>query len=661
MYKLLLLLVSFNTMAAPSYWQRTDLSQTDKSNLIQEADTQPSQFQLIEFNKASFAHELLYNKNSDKIVSLPLPNGEFEEFSIQEVSIMSENLAIKYPEFKTYRGQSLKGNKTLVLDVTHKGLNAVINSATESVWINPISRFTNTSHMSYYKRDLQNKNTNWQCGVEDHDLDLELQKKTEFTQMTEEAKGGQITLPTNGLSLKTYRLAVAATGEYTAFHSAPNAANVTDGMAAIVTAMNRVNGVFEVEVGIRMVLIDNNDQIVFTDPVTDDYSNDDGLAMLTENTTKINATIGSANYDIGHVFSTGGGGIASLGGPCRSNKAQGVTGLNSPVNDFFYIDYVAHEIGHQWTGRHIFNADTNGCDGPRTSSAAYEPGSGSTIMGYAGLCGSLNNTQNRSDPYFNSYSLEQIINYSESTSASSCSTLISTNNQAPVIEAGANYTIPHSTPFTLCAQATDDNDSNLTYNWEQNDLGPAGDQDAVTGNAPAFRSYRAVADNCRTFPMISSILNGTTVKGEHLPDYQRNMNFRATARDNELNGGGIGTDDMLITVTENGPFRLTSHDINNTIVTGIENSFSWDVANTNTAPVNCATVDIDFSQDGGLTFANAIMGIPNTGSGKAIVPGGGTNNIRVRIKCSDNIFFDINDTNLTSVDDLIYNNGFESN
>ena len=568
--------------------------------------------------------------------------------------IMEPNLAIKYPDFTTFRGQSLEGNKTLIMDVTHKGLHAVIKSDSGSIWIDPVNRETNKLHMSYYKNELQNRTTNWQCGVKDHELDI---SETNIQNSKARAVQGG-TLPVNELTLKTYRIAVAATGEYTQFHGG----TVKDGMAAIVTAMNRVNGIYETEVGIRMTLVANNDQVIFTDSVTDGYTNDNGGIMLGQNRSKLNSVIGFANYDIGHVFSTGGGGIAGFGVSCGTFKAEGVTGLGSPVNDPFYVDYVAHEIGHQWRGSHIFNAVSNACGGGnRSGSAAVEPGSGSTIMGYAGICGGLNNMQNFSDPYFNSYSLGQIINFSSVASGSSCSVETNTLNEAPIVEAGPNYAIPKSTPFTLCAQATDDNDTNLTFSWEQNDTGPAGNYNTPSGNAPIFRSFNAVTDNCRTFPRLPSVLAGQVSKGETLPTYARNMNFRATVRDNELLGS-IGTDDMDIEVTADGPFQLTSfNSIGGTIVSDAPNRITWDVANTDQSPVNCTTVDFDISLDGGVTFENTTSGLPNTGSGTIMVPESNTDETRIRISCSDNIFFDVNNQDMTHIDDLIFNNGFESN
>ncbi len=646
----LLLALFIINISNAEIWNSLEIkSKSNESTLMYDFEIYPNQFHLLELDLSRAQRQ----SNNSPQIELPLPNGEFDSFIIEPVSIMEAELAYKFPNIKTFRGYSTNNPAhTLVLDITPKGLHAVINTPENNIWIDPIHRHDTVRHISYFQSDLSRK-TEWQCSMDEtEDNHTKIQNRLIES---DELRGNL--LPSNQLVLKTYRLAVAATGEYTAFHSPPNDANVADGMAAIVTAMNRVNGIYESEVGIRMILVANNDQIVFTDPITDGFSNFDGFDMLFENQSIIDNVIGSANYDIGHVFSTGGGGIASLGVPClNGSKAKGVTGLSNPLNDVFYVDYVSHEMGHQWDANHIFNSVASACNGNRSGSSAVEPGSGSTILGYAGICGA-DDLQNNSDAYFNSHSLEEITNYANNFGA--CSVNQNTNNQAPVVEAGDSYSIPKSTPFTLCAQATDVDSSNLSYNWEQNDTGPSGSPQSPNGNAPIFRSFESSVDNCRTFPKLTDLLNQTSTLGEILPSYARNLNFRVTTRDNELNGGAFSTDDLNISVTDDGPFELTSHNTGS-YSKGLMSQLYWDVANTDQNPINCNFVDISVSTDAGQNFVlDGNSPFSNNGSAMIQIPDIETSQGRIKIECNNNVFFNISKNNIIFTDDLIFENRFE--
>ncbi len=337
------------------------------------------------------------------------------------------------------------------------------------------------------------------------------------------------------------------------------------------------------------------------------------------------------------------------------SKARGTTGLPNPIGDSFYIDFVAHEMGHQFGGNHPFNGSLGNCSGGnRNGSTAYEPGSGSTIMSYAGIC-SGDNLQAHSDPYFHSISLQEITNFTENPgTGGSCSANTVNPNQAPVIDTGSlttGYTIPARTPFLLNGSASDaDTFDTVTYSWEQWDLGPqapltAGDN----GTSPIFRTYKPVLSGTRLFPSLSTILGGPAIKGETLPTTNRTLKFRLTARDEQAGNGSSQSADVSLTVANSaGPFKVTAPIAAITWGAGQNQTVTWDVAGTNISPVNCPNVDIDLSVDGGQTWAASLAStVPNSGSSSIIVPSVVTTQARVRVNCSNNIFFNISPGNFT--------------
>lgn len=572
------------------------------------------------------------------ILSLPLPDGEYGRFQIVTSPVMAPELTAKFPEIKTYVGQGIDDPTAAArLDWTPHGFHGMILSANGTIFIDPYSQGNITNYISYDKKAFTPANTLPELPPIDIPNSLTTARQPLDTNLSANTSGSQ---------LRTYRLAVAATGEYTAFHGG----TVSLGQAAIVTAINRVTGIYEREVAVRLTLVANNSLLVYTNGATDPYTNDDGFAMLSQNQTNINAVIGSANYDVGHVFSTGGGGIANVGVICNGSfKAGGVTGLPSPTGDPFYVDYVSHELGHQFSALHTFNSTTGSCFGNRTSSTAYEPGSATTIMGYAGICGA-DNIQFSGDDYFHTISFDQIRNHVTAGSGSSCGTVTATGNTPPVADAGTGgFTIPINTPFMLTGAGSDANEDALTYSWEQFDLGAGGSPDGPTGNAPIFRSFIATSSPTRTFPQMSDIVNNTHTLGEILPSYARSLNFRLTVRDNRTGGGGVDYDTLSFDVTDAaGPFLVTGP---NTAVSWTGSSsatISWDVANTDQAPVSCAAVNLLLSTDGGWTYPITLLsGTANDGTQLITVPNLSTSTARVKVECTDNIFFDISDENFT--------------
>ena len=572
------------------------------------------------------------------VLSMPLPQGGFGRFRIEEAPIMAPELGRKYPEIQTYRGQGIDDpSATLRFSVTPQGFHGHILSTDGRIFIDPRSVGDFQYAIAYFTRDYPApEGLEWQCHVDEYEA---------------HRPGGTNEPSGVGLDLRVYRLALAATGEYTAFHGG----TVSLALAAQVVAMNRINGVYETELALRMVIIANNDQIIYTDPTTDPYSNFNGFNMLTENQNNLDAVILNANYDIGHVFSTGGGGIASLRVPCvTGSKARGVTGLSSPTGDVFYIDFVAHEMGHQWGGNHTFNGSSGNCSGGnRNGSTAYEPGSGSTIQAYAGIC-SPQNLQSNSDAYFHGISLDEIAAYSRTGNGNNCPTTIAVGNEPPVVTANQDYTVPVETPFELCGSATDPDaiDQNaLTYNWEEWDLGPTGHPNSPSGNAVIFRSFWATTSGARAFPRWDDIVNGTQTMGEILPTYARTMNFRLTARDNRAAGGTFGdnmsgsTPEARIAVADDsGPFLMTAPNGGGTWGGGTAQTVTWDVAGTDGGAVSCSDVSVLLSIDGGYNYPIVLVGpTPNDGSAMVTVPGISTTEARVMVRCADSVFFDISD------------------
>ena len=583
----------------------------------------------------------LANRSEAPVLELPMPYGGTAKFSVWESAIMEPGLADKFPSIKTYTGQGIDDpTATIKIDYTEAGFHAmVLSDITGHIFIDPYRQQDSKNYIIYYKQDFSRKEPFKEIGL----LPADEKDKVNLNR----PMGG----PCIGPQLKNYRLAVACTGEYAVAATGFTNPTVAQTLSAIVTSVNRVDGVYERELGISLNLVANNNLIIFTNSATDPFTaNDDGNALLDESQTVITDKIGTGSFDIGHTFSTGAGGIAQLSSVCGGSKARGVTGLTEPFGDPYDIDYVAHEMGHQFGAYHTFNATTSSCSGNRSAETAVEPGSGITIMSYAGICGTTNNLAVNSIPYFHAVSMDEINTYTTNENGATCATLIATGNTAPVVNAGNDFIIPKSTFFSLTGTASDANNDALTYSWEQMDTGPAGNWNSPTGDAPLFRSFAPVSIGTRYFPQLSDQVRNVTTMGEILPSYGRTMNFRLTARDNRAGGGGVCYDESAITVDGNsGPFVLTAPNAAGiSWEAGTVQTVTWNVANTNNAPVNCANVSILLSLDSGYTFPVTILAsTPNDGSQQIIVPDNVTTKARIKVIGVGNIFYDISNNNFT--------------
>jgi hypothetical protein len=577
-------------------------------------------------------------KHYGKIISLPMPDGSTARFAIVSYSMMEPALAAKWSFAQTYTGQGIDNPAaTLKADFTTFGFHYQVLSPQGSFYADPVFHGDKRFIQVYDKKDLrvQDKAGHFACSFGNDVIDQEAS-----------APGPSI-LASSGATRRTYRLALAATAEYTSFHS-----GVTGAASAMVTTVNRVTGVYEVDLAVRFVLVANNEQLIYTNANSDPYANTNGGTMLGQNQTNITNLIGSANYDIGHVFSTGGGGIAGLGVVCNSSqKARGVTGSPSPVADAFDIDYVAHEMGHQFGGNHTFNSQSGSCGGGnRSTNSAYEPGSGTTIMAYAGICGA-DDLQNNSNAYFVFKSYEEITTFiTNNNSGGSCPVKVASGNTPPAIPAiQGGYTIPISTPFKLTAPlVTDAEGDALTYCWEQSDLGTAGAPGSTVG--PIIRSWSPVVSRERIVPRVSNLLAGNTVIGEKLPTVARTMSFKLLVRDNFAGSGGANQGSINFSVNATGGAFSVSGPNTNTVIWegGTSQTVTWVPGSTASAPFNTPFVRIKLSTDGGNTFPYTLAdSTQNDGTATIDVPVIATTSTqcRVMVEGLNNIFFDVSNAN----------------
>lgn len=611
----------------------------------------PDRFRLVMLN-APRLRTLLEAKVRSRELMLPAPDGTMRRYRFEAASVMAPELAARFPEIRTYKGAGVDDPRESVrFDWTPAGFHAMVTSRDGATYyIDPYQTGDVASYMSYYRRDLTKKigHDEWTCGVQDAPDEAELREEL-----------AQIAQRSSGTQMRKYRLALAATGEYVAYHASAAGATTeaqkkAAALAAMVTTMHRVNGVYESEVGITMELISSTTNVIFTNGATDPYTNDDGFSMLDQNQATIDSVIGSANYDIGHVFSTGGGGVAYLGVPCVSGyKARGVTGSRAPVGDPFDVDYVAHEMGHQFGADHTFNSVSRFCGGGnRTASSAYEPGSGSTIMAYAGIC-SPENLQPNSDPHFHSRSFDQILDYTVDGDGDRCAVTTSTGNQPPTVDAGGTYTIPARTPFFMTGSAADPDGGSLTYDWQQYDLGSATSSNATTtsddGARPLFRVFNPTTSPTRYFPRMQDVLAGTASYGEGMPTTSRTLNFRLVVRDGDT---GAAYDETFVTTHDTGAaFAVTDPTGAISWQTGNDRTVTWNVAGTTAAPISCALVDIRQSRDGGATFPFLTAArTPNDGSESVTLRGAPTSQGRIKVTCAGSIFFNVSQGNFTALD-----------
>ncbi|MFC6267628.1 reprolysin-like metallopeptidase [Frigoriflavimonas asaccharolytica] len=637
--------------SVPIFAQQNEWTKANERNIGKkhERGAIVSKFELFNLNLENLKNQL--SKASDRdilprakgvLVKFPTESGSFATYEVFESSTMHPDLQKKYSDIKSYMGVNIENPLSTVTFAVdpYFGFNASFKNETDMFYLETYTKDNSTYIL--YNRNNATSLSKFQCLVDENKLQREIST----------GDNSQKTV-IDGIK-RTYRLAITTSTEYSDFMiTAAGISTGTDAQkkAAVLAGVNlavaRLNQVFENELALRMVLIPNTDLLFFL--TTDTFDAASTGQMLGENVTVTNAIIGASNYDLGHIFySGGGGGLAGLGVICGNGKAGGVTGTGSPIGDPFVIDYVAHEMGHQMGGNHTQN---NSCN--RSANNAMEPGSASTIMGYAGICAP--DVQGNSDPYYHANSIREM--YTILTGSGNCGVKTATGNNEPTANLGEDKTIPRDTPFALKSISVDPEGDPITYSFEQMDkdvaLMPPRGTNAV---GPMFRSINPSTSSTRYFPRLITIVQGydptilatTDFRAwEKLSSVSRILNFSVLVRDNNPFGGQTKRDDIKVIVTAAaGPFIVTSQNVANTVwELGKPTTITWNVANTTAAPISTTDVTILLSTDNGVTFPIVLKdSTPNNGTYTFAVPEGlgKTDNARIMIKAIDNIFLNVN-------------------
>ena len=637
---LLFTIFSPNLFAQTNLWLETT---ADKTRFLTKVDrlTIPAEYKIYHLNFEAFKNIVALAPfetsmiESNVLITLPTSKGTLEHYRIYNAPAMEMSLQLKVPQIQTYVGKGIENpSSTVHFSTTLFGLHALTFTTDGSEFIDTYT--SDLNNYIVYNKSTITPSRQFECLVNAEISSLEATPPTDLNKPS----------ASDGV-LRTFRLAMACTIEYAAFHV--NQAGLQAGtidqkkdavLAAMVVTMNRVNGIYRKDMSQQMILIARNKEIIFID--SDNFDNASSNTLIGQSQTVIDGIIGFSNYDMGHTVSTGGGGLAGPS-PCTGSKANGITGLPAPVGDPYDVDYVSHEMGHQFGANHTYN---NSCGGNRNDGTAVEPGSGTTILAYAGICAP--NVQNASDFHFSAISIAEM--NARVASTANCAVQLINNNAPPVIAATPNYFIPRSTAFVLKANATDANNDALTYCWEQTNTNISTQPPVASSTGgPNFRSITPTTSGNRYMPVLSSVIAGSlTPTWEVVPSVARSMAFAVTVRDNgAANGGQTARSNCTVTTVLGAIFSVTSQNTSGIIYAdGTTQTVSWSVAGTNTnANINTQLVNILLSTNGGLTFPTILAAAtPNDGNQTVTIPNLPSTNCRIIVEAVGNIFYAVNST-----------------
>lgn len=653
---LIFLLASFTIFSQSNYW--TSIETSALRGLHNLENFNQKQIKSFNLNIEAFKQALNnapmrgLGSRSNTVVSFPDQFGKFTDYRIVELPILSAELAAQFPNIKAYLGFDIVNPTNRIrFTVTPQGVQTMASSANSDLtFVIPLDKFGSNQYMAYSRASKFNAVKEFEC-------------LTDNEMVTTQNQGGTtMGRDANDQILRTFRIAISTTGEYTNFWDDGNPGNGNaqeDALAQVVATLNRSNEVFEVDMAVTFQLVSGT-SIIYPNAATDPYTGNLNAQLQTTLTNNI----GETNYDIGHLFTfaANNGNAGCIGCVCVNGQKGSAFSAHSfqdndggPYqNDFFDIDYVPHEIGHQMGANHTWSFTSEG------AGVNAEPGSGTTIMGYAGITDS-NDVQDHSDPYFHYHSINQILN---NLNSRTCWTSTAITNNPPVANAGNNQTIPAGTAFVLRGSATDPDGDVLTYTWEQIDNGvtTTGNFGPTKATGALFRSRPPNTDSNRYMPQLSRVIAGQLTETNPLESVDnstwetittvgRTFNFALTVRDrSEANGTGqfpqSSFDTMTVTVDgSSGPFMVTSQSTNEIWDVGSTQEITWDVAGTNGGAVNTPTVNILLSVDGGQTFPFTLASnVANDGAHNISVPnvGADTNQARVIVEGNNNLFFAVN-------------------
>ncbi|MCW2738260.1 reprolysin-like metallopeptidase [Nocardioides sp.] len=373
----------------------------------------------------------LPGRSGSAVVEIPGPDGALQAFSVERTQTMESELAAEHPEIATWAGRGVDDVRaSIALDITPMGFHAFVRTlgGAGDWYVDPAyNRRGTTAHLSYLASALPAPAKRRAEGEVDA-----------IRETVAAAAADRSTAPGQPVQRHFYRLALTSDPSYAAYFGTENV------LAEKVTLINRVNQIYNADLATELRLVNGTDKLnLDTDakatgadgpcgvaPCFEPYDDNgtpgtpaddtDGeldfcdVPTLGKNRTVLGQLIGASNYDVGHIaLGVDGGGIAYLGVVGGDYKAGGCTGLSEPTGDFFAIDYVAHEIGHQFSGNHTFNGAAGNCGG-NISDASVEPGSGSTVMAYAGIC-RQDDLQPHTDPYFSFNTIDEVDAYRAAT------------------------------------------------------------------------------------------------------------------------------------------------------------------------------------------------------------------------------------------------------